>query len=111
MFAICDYAVSNNTKGYSRHIYDLYRLLSIVVLDDKLKALVKEVREERKSHARCYTAQDKYDIPSILKKIVEKRIYYKDYEEITRKVLFDGINYETAITALYKIIDSSVFEK
>ncbi len=111
VFALCDYAVSNNTTGYSRHIYDLYRLLSIVVLDDKLKALVKEVREDRKTHERCYTAQDKYDIPSILKQIIDERIYYKDYEEITQKVLFDGTTYETSITALHKIIESGVFEK
>jgi hypothetical protein len=111
VFAICDYAVSNNTTGYSRHVYDLHRLLSIVVLDDKLKALVKEVRADRKKHERCYTAGDEYDIPSILKQIIEKRIYYKDYEEITAKVLFDGTSYETSITALHKIISSGVFEK
>lgn len=111
VFALCDYAVSNNTVGYSRHIYDLYRLLSIVALDDKLKELVREVREDRKTNERCYTAQDKYDIPSILKQIIDERIYYKDYEEITQKVLFDGTSYETSITALYKIIESGVFEK
>ena len=111
VFALCDYAVSNNTTGYSRHIYDLYRLLSVVVLDDKLKALVKEVREDRKAHERCYTAQDKYDIPSILKQIIDEKIYYKDYEEITKKVLFDGTSYETSITAIHKIIESGVFEK
>ncbi len=49
VFATCDYAVSNNTTGYSRHIYDLYRLLDIVVLDEKLKLLVTEVREDRKN--------------------------------------------------------------
>ena len=111
LFAICDYAISNNTTVYSRHIYDLHRLLSIVVLDDKLKALVKEVREERKTHERCYTAQEKFDIPSILKQIIDERIYYKDYKEITQKVLFDGTSYETSITALHKIIESGVFEK
>lgn len=111
VFALCDYAVSNKTTGYSRHIYDLYKLLGSVALDEKLKALVKDVREDRKAHERCYTAQDKYDIPSILKWIIDERIYYKDYEEITRKVLFDDIDYQTAITALYKIIESGVFEK
>ncbi len=111
VFALCDYAVSNNINGYSRHIYDLYKLLSIVVLDDNLKALVKEVREDRKKHERCYTAQDKFDIPSILEQIIDERIYYKDYEEITQKVLFDGTSYETSITSLYKIIESGVFEK
>ncbi len=111
VFALCDYAVSNNTTGYSRHIYDLYKILSNVVLDDKLKILVKEVREDRKTHSRCYTAQDQYDIPCILKKIINEKIYFKDYKEITEKVLFDETSYETAITALYRIIESGVFEK
>ena len=111
VFALCDYAVSNNIVGYSRHIYDLHKLLSIVALDDKLKELVREVREDRKTNERCYTAQDKYDIPSILKQIIDEKIYYKDYEEITQKVLFDGTSYETSITALHKIIESGVFEK
>jgi predicted nucleotidyltransferase component of viral defense system len=109
VFALCDYAVSNDTKGYSRHIYDLHRLLSVVTLDDNLRELAKEVREERKTHARCYTAQDEYDIPTLLKQIIDERIYYKDYEDITAKVLFDGTSYETSITAIQKIIDSNIF--
>lgn len=111
VFALCDYAVSNNIKGYSRHIYDLYKLLNIVVLDDNLKALIKEVRKDRKVHERCYTAQDKYNIPDILKQIIDEKIYYKDYEEITQKILYDGTDYETSITALYRIIESGVFGK
>lgn len=111
VFALCDYAVSNNVTGYSRHIYDLYKLLSVVILDDKLKTLVKEVREDRKKHNRCYTAQDNYDIPTILKQIIDEKIYYKDYMEITKKVLFDKTSYETSITALHKIIESGIFEK
>lgn len=109
VFALCDYAVSNDTKGYSRHIYDLHRLLSVVTLDDNLRELAKEVREERKTHARCYTAQDEYDIPTLLKQIIDERIYYKDYEDITAKVLFDGTDYDTSITAIQKIIDSNIF--
>lgn len=110
VFAICDYAVSDNITGYSRHIYDLYRLLDVVILDEKLKSLVKEVREDRKKHERCYTAQDQYDIPSILKQIIDKKIYYKDYEEITKKVLYDDTSYETSINALNNIIESGVFK-
>ena len=109
VFALCDYAVSNDTKGYSRHIYDLHRLLSVVTLDDNLRELAKEVREERKTHARCYTAQDEYDIPTLLKQIIDERIYYEDYKDITAKVLFDGTDYDTSITAIQKIIDSNIF--
>ena len=110
VFALCDYAVANDITGYSRHIYDLYKLLDKVTLDSELKSIVKEVREERKTHARCYTSDKKYNIPSILKEIIDKMTYYKDYKEITEKVLYDGTEYETAIEALHSIISSEVFE-
>ena len=40
----------------------------------------------------------------------ERKVYYKDYEEITQKVLFDGTSYEVSVSALNKIISSGVFE-
>ena len=111
VFALCDYAVSNNTTGYSRHLYDIYKLLEVIELNDKLKELVREVKKSRKEHERCYTAQDQYDIQIILKEIVCSKIYFNDYEKITKKVLFEEVNYEKSITALQKIIESKIFEK
>ena len=49
VFAICDYMLLNKINGHSRHIYDIYKLLSIVKLDDELKVLITEVRNDRKS--------------------------------------------------------------
>ena len=37
VFALCDYTMSNNIKDHSRHIYDIYQLLKIIILDDNLK--------------------------------------------------------------------------
>lgn len=37
-------------------------------------------------------------------------IIEKYYQEITQKVLFEQTTYDTAISALYKIIKSGVFE-
>ena len=111
VFAICDYKISDNVYGHSRHIYDLYKLLNVVALDDKLKSLIKEVREERKNSEHCYSAKDEYNISELLKQIINEKTYYKDYEEITKRVLFETIGYEEAITVLDKIIDSRVFEK
>ena len=111
VFALCDYAISNNTVGYSRHIYDLYRLLDVVNLDDNLKILAKEVRKDRRDSPRCYSAQDQYDIPKLLERIIDEKIFFHDYEKITRRVLFDSVSYESAIVCLQRIIDSRVFEK
>ncbi len=45
-----------------------------------------------------------------MKQIINEKIYYKDYEEITKKVSFDNMSYETAITAIHRIIASGVFK-
>lgn len=110
VFAICDYSISNKISGHSRHIYDLYKLLSKISINEELKDLVKEVKEDRKKHEHCFSAQDSYHIPSLLKRIIDEKVYYKDYEDITRKVLYDDTSYETSIKVLYKIIESGLFE-
>lgn len=110
VFALCDYAVSNNLSGYSRHIYDLYKLIKVVKLDESLKLLVTETRNARKKHKRCYTANDKYNIPNILRQIIVDKVYYEDYINITEKVLFDNTPYDLAIEALNTIIESGIFE-
>lgn len=111
VFAICDYALSDNITGHSRHIYDLYKLLKVITLDNSMISLIKEVREERKQYEFCHSAQDKFNIQNILKYIIDKKIYYKDYEEVTKKVLFDNTDYETSITAIQEILESGIFSK
>ena len=110
VFAICDYAIANNIEGHSRHIYDLYKLLEVITINDKLKELIRKVKNDRKSNVRCYSAQDQYNIPVILKQIIDEKIYYLDYEKITKKVLYDDVSYEVSIQAIYKIIESVLFE-
>lgn len=41
--------------------------------------------------------------------IIEKDYYRQDYEDITAKILFEEVSYETAVTALKKIIASGIF--
>lgn len=111
VYAICDYVISNNIAGHSRHIYDLYKLYDKICFDKKFKSLVAEVREERKKSKYCFSAQDGFDIINMLRKIVDDQLYLKDYKEITEKVLFENISYETAITVIERIINSNVFSK
>ena len=40
---------------------------------------------------------------------MDKAVYKQDYVDITAKILFEKIPYETAITALQKIIASGIF--
>jgi len=48
LFALGDYYLTSQEAGHSRHIYDIYKLMPLVKIDDNFRALVKEVREVRK---------------------------------------------------------------
>jgi predicted nucleotidyltransferase component of viral defense system len=110
VFAICDYMLDNNTERQSRHIYDLSRLLPLVKTDDNLKSLIKEVREDRKTGTKCYSAQDGVSVPKLLRKIIDTEFFKKDYEDITEKLLSKPVAYNEAIKAIEAIISSGVFE-
>lgn len=109
VFALGDYYLDDKITEHSRHIYDLYKLLNVVQLTDELKALVAEVRAERSGHAACLSAQEGVDIQALLKQIVDEAAYKADYENITMALLFEKVDYATAIKALTKIIESGIF--
>ncbi len=110
VFAVCDYMLDNKTERQSRHIYDLSRLLTLVTLDDNLKALIREVREDRKLGTKCYSAQDGVNIPELLRQMIDTKFFKKDYEDSTEKLLSKSVAYDEAVKALEKIISSGVFE-
>lgn len=109
VFALGDYYLSGAVHEHSRHIYDIYKLLDVVTLDDAMKKLVQDVREERKPHVNCRSAKNGIDMNALLQEIVSKAVYRQDYEDITAKILFEEVPYETAAAALQKIIDSGLF--
>lgn len=109
VFALGDYYLCDAVHEHSRHVYDIYRLVDVVTLDDSMKELVRSVRGERKPHVNCRSAKDGIDVNALLQEIVDKAVYKQDYEEITARILFEEVPYETAITALQKIIASGVF--
>ena len=111
VFAVCDYMLDNKTERQSRHIYDISRLLTLVTLDDKLKALIEEVREDRRLGTKCYSAQDGVSVPELLRQIIDTAFFKKDYEDCTEKLLSKIVTYNEAIKALEIIIESGVFEK
>lgn len=111
VFALCDYMLADDMQKHSRHIYDIYQLLERVELNDDFRALVHRVREDRKYHSLCVSAQDNADVPALLEQVIETGCYKKDYEEHTRTMLYAPCDYEEAITGLEKIIDSGMFAK
>ena len=109
VFALGDYYLCDTVREHSRHVYDIYKLLDVVTMDDSMKKLVQDVREERKPHVNCRSAKDGIDMNVLLQEIVDRAVYKQDYEDITAKILFEEVSYEAAVTALRKIIASGIF--
>ena len=109
LYALGDYYLSDSVYEHSRHIYDIYKLLDIVSLNDNLKCLANEVYQERKPHEQCRSAKDEVDMNMLLREIIDKDIYKKDYEDITEKLLFEDVKYDVAIDALKKVVDYNLF--
>lgn len=110
LYALADYYLAGTTAEHSRHIYDIYKLLSVVEINDELKNLAVSVAEERKPHSRSLSVQDGADIKAVLREIVEKNIYESDYKTITESLLFEPVTYETAIKALNTVLESGLFD-
>jgi len=104
VFAIADYYLDGNIETHSRHIYDLYKIYPKLTFDAGFRQLVSEVREARKQHNACRSAQDHIDIPELLQKITSENFYKSDYDKITATLLFEEIAYAEAITVISNII-------
>ena len=109
LYALGDYYLSDAISELSRHIYDIYKLSEIVSLDDSLRALVKEVYMEREPHVQCHSAKPNIDMNVLLQEVIDKEIYKTDYENITMKMLFEEIPYETAIEKLKRVVEYKLF--
>ncbi|MBR3534378.1 MAG: nucleotidyl transferase AbiEii/AbiGii toxin family protein [Oscillospiraceae bacterium] len=110
VFALCDYYLQKRVRKHSRHIYDIYRLIKYVPLNNEFKNLVSEVRQVRAQTNICPSAQPGVNIPEVLNFIIDNNIYKEDYNTITVRILEENVSYETAIEALKMIAVSRMFE-
>lgn len=109
MFAVCDYFIQGKDKRYSRHLYDIYKLMPHVTFDESLKALIAEVRLHRAQMRNCPSARPEVDVSGLLYEIYQSEFFKKDFDEITRYFILDNVKYEEAAEVLIKIADSRYF--
>lgn len=109
IYAIGDYYLNGNIFQHSRHIYDIYKLESMVEFDEGLKRLVKDVRAERMKHKTCLSAQNEIDMNKILSEIVNKDVFKADYESVTASLLFENVEYNEALKSMRRIIEENIF--
>lgn len=103
IFALCDYYLQGKDKRFSRHIYDLHKLSSHVVIDDALRELAKQVRSCRATLPVCPSAKENVDIKTVVEEFLNSDFYKQDYEIIIRTLPSDAVPYEQAVETLRKI--------
>ncbi|MCQ2771209.1 MAG: nucleotidyl transferase AbiEii/AbiGii toxin family protein [Clostridia bacterium] len=110
LFALCDYYLQDKVSEHSRHLYDIYKMSSIVIIDQKLKELFNAVKEEQKIKKICPSAAEEICFKDCITEVIKQDVYKKDYEQITQSFIFEKTDYETVSANLQKIIDSGLFE-
>ena len=111
IFAICDYRIQDMQDRDSRHLYDIAKLLPEIKITPELDDLIDEVREDRMESKNNPSAQPEHDIPQMLKQIIRSRFYEPDYNNITKKLLYEDMSYEDAIkNGIAVVADMDIFE-
>ncbi len=104
LFAIADYYLSGEKSEHSRHLYDLFKMKNHILFDSSFKKLFFQVKEERKAHAKCLSAQDNISLVLLLSEIIENEYYKDDFERITVNLLFEKVQYDSILIVLKDIV-------
>ncbi len=111
VFAICDYRIQDMQSRDSRHLYDIAKLLPEIKINQELDDLIDEVREDRMLSKNNPSARPEHNIPEMLKEIISSHFYEQDYNNVTRKLLYEDVSYDEAISnGIAKIADTDIFE-
>ena len=108
---MCDYFIQNRAKRCSTHLYDIYKLSSMVKFDEKFEKLVREVREHRAQMSICPSAMPGVNVPDIIMQLCDTAFYEKDYQDITSYFAADFVHYEDTIAKLREIASGNLFEE
>jgi hypothetical protein len=96
-------------ETHSRHIYDLFKLYPKITFDSIFANLIAEVREVRRPHITCRSAQDNVDLQELLWKILNEDFYKSDYNQVTKTLLFEEVSYAQAVTVIQNLLDAECF--
>ena len=105
VFAICDYYIQGKATRYSRHLYDIHKLMSKMELNEEFRELVKVVRMARSSKENCPSAKDGVDLPQLIQRIITEAYFKADYQELTSKILYEQVEYDVVIDSLKKFLE------
>ncbi len=110
IFAICDYRIQDMQDRDSRHLYDIAKMLPQIEIDKELDELIDDVRDDRMLSKNNPSAQLEYNISEMLREIIDSRFYESDYNNITKKLLYEDVSYNDAIqNGIAIIADLDIF--
>lgn len=107
MFALGDYYLTGKTKGYSRHLYDIYKIMPEISFDNSFFELYAEVKEIRSKDVDCPSAKPEQNLKELLEKIYETDYFKSDYEDVTKELLFENVPYSVVKDNLKSIIEKA----
>ena len=110
VFAICDYNIQERRDRESRHLYDIAKIVNEIELTPQLKDLVLAVRFDRMQSRNCPSSQPQCDITEILTEIINTHYFESDYNNITKRLLFEEMTYSEAIdSGISQILHTNIF--
>lgn len=110
VFAVCDYRLQGINNRVSRHLYDIAKLYPLIKFTPELDELIDQVRIERLKVQGNIAANLEYNIPSLLQEIVDSHYYETDYNNISRKLLYEDVSYETVVkNGIEKVAKMNIF--
>ena len=87
------------------------KLLPMIHITSELDALIDDVRDDRMQSKNNPAAQPKYDISQMLKEIIDSHFYESDYNNITKKLLYEDVSYDEAVTnGIAVVADMDIFK-
>lgn len=107
MFALGDYYLTGKTKGYSRHLYDLYKIMPEIAFDNSFFELYDEVKEIRSNDVDCPSAKPEQNLKELLENIYETDYFKSDYEDVTKELLFENVPYDVVKENLKSVIEKA----
>ena len=109
VFAVCDCYLDGRVTEHSRHLYDIYKIYPHIKFDEEFGKLVAQTREVRRNSQKSSAAEVGVDISRLLQEIIDRKVYKNDYRDITQKLLFENVDYDTVAETICQIISRCVF--
>ena len=111
-YTLCDklIAIGNNylrgrSERLSRHLYDVYKLLGVIKIDDSLRDIFLHTLDCTKERGFDDSIRGNNNLEVFIYKSLVEDFYKSDYENISSKFIFDTVDYLTLKNSLLMIVD------